>query len=151
MVKTISPMDEVWETLPVELKDYVNVFIKRPVGQLPIRKPWDHMVDLKEGFKPQRGWIILLLQEDIQKIKEFIEENLKKGFIRPSKSPQTALILFIPKKDTTEKWMITDYHYLNKWMIPNTYPLPLVSQLLDSLHGCDMFTKMDVRWGYNNI
>ena len=120
-------MDEVWETLPVELKDYVNVFIKRPVGQLPIRKPWDHMVDLKEGFKPQRGWIILLLQEDIQKIKEFIEENLKKGFIRPSKSPQTALILFIPKKDTTEKWMIMDYRYLNKWTVKNNYPLPLIN------------------------
>src|SRR5437588_4890757 len=62
-----------------------------------------------------------------------------------------APIFFILKKDTTEKRMITNYRYVNKWTVPNTYPLPLISQLLDSLYRCNMFTKMDVRWGYNNI
>ena len=76
---------------------------------------------------------------------------MKKGFIRLSKSPQTAPIFFIPKKDTSEKRMIMDYHYLNKWTVKNNYPLLLINQLLDSVWGCDMFTKMDVRWGYNNI
>ena len=76
---------------------------------------------------------------------------MKKGFIRPSKSPQMAPIFFIPKKDTSEKRMITDYHYLNKWTVKNNYPLLLISQLLNSLRGCDMFMKMDVHWGYNNI
>src|SRR5438309_9813790 len=47
--------------------------------------------------------------------------------------------------------MITDYQYLNKWTVKNNYPLPLINQLLDSVRGCNMFTKMDVHWGYNNI
>ena len=47
--------------------------------------------------------------------------------------------------------MITDYQYLNKWTIPNNYSLSLISQLLDSLYRRDIFTKMDVRWGYNNV
>ena len=124
---------EVRDKLPDEIKEYADVFIERPVGQLPTQKPWDHCVDLKEGFIPQKGRIIPLPAEDIQKIKEFIEENMKKRFIRPSKSPQTAPIFFIPKKDTTEKRMITDYRYLNKWTVKNNYPLPLINQLLDSV------------------
>src|SRR5437660_652752 len=62
-----------------------------------------------------------------------------------------APIFFIPKKDTTEKRIIIDYRYWNKWTVKNTYPLSLINQLLDSVRGCDMFTKMDVRWGYNNV
>src|SRR5437660_8464622 len=105
----------------------------------------------EKGSNHKRGRIIPLPAEDVQKIKEFIEENIKKGFIRLLKSPQTAPIFFIPKKDTTEKRMITDYCYLNKWTVKNNYPLLLINQLLDSVCGCDMFTKMDVCWGYNNI
>src|SRR5438309_3221827 len=116
-----------------------------------MRKPWDHCIDLQEGFVLQKGRIIPLPAEHVQKIKEFIEENMKKGFIRLSKSPQTAPIFFIPKNDTSEKRMITDHHYLNKWTVKNNYPLPLINQLLDLVCSCDMFTKMDVRWGYNNI
>src|SRR5438445_2300998 len=107
--KIHDPLAEVRDKLPNEIKEYADVFIERPVGQLPTRKPWDHYVDLKEGFIPQKGRIIPLPMGDVQKIKEFIEENIKKGFIRPSKSSQTAPIFFIPKKDTTEKRMITDY------------------------------------------
>lgn len=61
------------------------------------------MVELKEDFKPMKGRIIPLPKDDLQKIREFIDENMKKGFIRPSKSPQSAPVFFIPKKDTSEK------------------------------------------------
>src|SRR5438270_7750427 len=101
--KIQDPLAEVREKLPEEIKEYANVFIERPIGQLLTRKPWDHYIDLKEGFVPQKGRIIPLPAEDVQKIKEFIEENVKKGFIRPSKSSQMALIFFILKKDTTER------------------------------------------------
>ena len=44
-----------------------------------------------------------------------------------------------------------DYHYLNEWTVKNNYPLLLISQLVDKLKGCKLFTKMDLRWGYNNV
>ena len=47
--------------------------------------------------------------------------------------------------------MVQDYRYLNEWTIKNNYPLPLISQLVDKLKGCKLFTKMDLRWGYNNV
>src|SRR5947209_19005233 len=47
--------------------------------------------------------------------------------------------------------MVTDYRYLNKRMVCNNYLLPLISQLIDKLKGSDMYTKMDLHWGYNNV
>ena len=81
---------------------------------------------------------------------QFIEENLVKGFIRSSKSPQTSPIFFISKKDRG-KQMVMDYRYLNQGTVKNNYPLPLISQLIDRVKGCNLFMKMDLRWGYNNV
>ena len=59
-------------------------------------------------------------------------------------------MFFVPKKDG-KKRMVQDYHYLNEHMVKNNYPLSLIMQLVDKLQGTKMFTKMDLRWGYNNI
>ena len=79
-----------------------------------------------------------------------MKDQLRKGYIRPSKSPQTSLVFFVPKKDG-KKRMVQDYRYLNSWTIKNNYPLPLISDLIDSIGKKKVFTKMDLRWGYNNV
>ena len=79
-----------------------------------------------------------------------LDDQLKKGYIRPSKSPQTSPVFFIPKKDR-KKRMVQDYCYLNEHMVKNNYPLLLILQLVDKLQGAKLFTKMDLRWGYNNV
>src|SRR5437660_10105426 len=108
------------------------------------------MIELRSDFVPKKGRLIPLSQEEQKEINTFIDENLAKGFIRPSKSPQTSPVFFIPKKDGGKR-MVTDYRYLNKGTIKNNYSLPLISQLIDRVKGCDLFTKMDLRWGYNNV
>ena len=80
----------------------------------------------------------------------FVESQLKKGYIRPLKSLQTSLVLFVPKKDGKRR-MIQDYCYVNKGTIKNSYPLPLISELIDSMGTKKVFTKIDLRWGYNNV
>ena len=75
---------------------------------------------------------------------------MKKGYIRPSKSPQMSLVFFVPKKDR-KKRMVQDYQYLNSWMVKNNYPLPLILDLIDSIGKKKVFTKMDLHWGYNNV
>jgi len=75
---------------------------------------------------------------------------LRKGYIRPSKSPQMSLVFFVPKKNG-KKRMVQDYQYLNSWMIKNNYLLLLISDLIDSIGKKKMFTKMDLQWGYNNV
>jgi hypothetical protein len=47
--------------------------------------------------------------------------------------------------------MVQDYRYLNEHTVKNNYPLPLISQLIDKLKGSKWFTKIDLRWGYNNV
>jgi len=63
---------------------------------------------------------------------EFIEEQLRKGYIRPLKLPQIALVFFVEKKDG-KKQMVQNYWYLNKWTIKNNYPLLLISDIIDNI------------------
>jgi Reverse transcriptase (RNA-dependent DNA polymerase) len=57
---------------------------------------------------------------------------------------------FISKKDGKLR-PCQDYRYLNNWTVKNSYPLPLISKIMDKLKGAKYFTKLDVRWGYNNV
>jgi len=79
-----------------------------------------------------------------------VEEQLRKGYIRPLKLPQTSPVFFVGKKDG-KKRMVQDYRYLNKGTVKDSYPLPLISDLIDSMGTKRVFTKMDLRWGYNNV
>ena len=115
-----------------------------------VRKVWDHAIEVKEGFIPRKGKVYLLSREEREKVREFIKEQLQKGYIRLSKSLQTVLVFFVGKKDG-KKQMVQDYRYLNEWMIKNNYPLPLILDVLENIGTKRVFTKMDLRWGYNNV
>ena len=65
---------------------------------MPIRKPWDHAIDIKEGFILKKGKVYLLSREEREEVHEFISEQLRKGYIRLSKSPQTTPVFFVGKK-----------------------------------------------------
>jgi len=80
---------------------------------------------MKEEFVPRKGKVYSLLREEREEMHKFIQEQLRKGYIRPLKSPQMALVFFVGKKDG-KKRMVQDYRYLNKWTIKNNYSLPLI-------------------------
>ena len=138
------------ELVPKEYHEFLKVFSKKESKCMPLWKPWDYTIDLKDTFKPKKGHIIPPSLEEQEEVTAFLDDQLKKGYIRPSKSPQTSPVFFIPKKDG-KKRMVQDYHYLNEHMVKNNYPLPLITQLIDKLQGANLFTKMDLRWGYNNV
>ena len=81
---------------------------------------------------------------------EYLEENLAKGYIKPSKSPAASPVFYIKKKDGSLR-LVVDYRHLNAITIKNRYPLPLSADLLDKLSSANIFSKLDLRWGYNNI
>ena len=85
-----------------------------------------------------------------EEVQEFMKDQLRKGYIRPSKSLQTSPVFFVLKKDG-KKRMVQDYRYLNSWMIKNNYSLPLILDLIDSIGKKKVFTKVDLRWSYNNV
>ena len=59
-------------------------------------------------------------------------------------------MFFVGKKDG-KKRMVQDYQYLNKWMIKNNYLIPLISDVLEDIGTKKVFTKIDLRWRYNNM
>jgi hypothetical protein len=80
----------------------------------------------------------------------FLEEALATRRIRQSKSPLGAPIFFIKMKDG-KLCFVQDYRALNAITRKNRYPLPLIDDLIHRLKGACYFTKLDVRWGYNNV
>ena len=69
---------------------------------------------------------------------------MRKEYIRPSKSPQTASMFFVKKKDD-KKRMVQNYWYLNQWTIKNNYSLPLILDIIENIGIKKMFTKLNLR------
>ena len=126
------------------------MFGKKQLKRILTRKLWDHAIDVKEEFVLRKGKVYPLSREEREEVREFMREQLRKGYIQPSKSLQMALVFFMGKKDG-KKRMVQDYRYLNEWMIKNNYPLPLISDVLENIRTKKIFTKMDLRWEYNNV
>ena len=129
---------------------WIKIFGKKQLERMPMRKLWDHAIEVKEGFVLRKGKVYLLSREEREEVREFVKEQLRKGYIQPSKSLQMAPVFFVGKKDG-KKRMVQDYRYLNEWTIKNNYPLPLISDVLENIGMKKVFTKMDLRWGYNNV
>ena len=72
-----------------------------------------------------------------------MDNQLRKEYIRPLKSPQTSPVFFMGKKDK-KKRMVIDYHSLNKQTVKNNYPLPLITDLIDNMGSKKVFTKIDL-------
>ena len=145
-----KPVRSPEELIPPCYHSYLDIFSEKAASRFPLRKPWDHTINLKDSFKPKKGQLIPLSPEEQKEVSEFVNEQLAKGYIRPSKSKQTSPVFFVPKKDSRKR-MVQDYRYLNEHTVQNDYPLPLISQLVDKLKGLQYFTKIDLQWGYNNV
>src|SRR5271169_5168071 len=138
------------EIVPQEYHEYLDVFDEEKANRFPESRPWDHKIELKEGFEPKSFKNYNLSPAEQIELDKFLKENLEKGYIRPSQSPMASPFFFVNKKDGKLR-PCQDYRYLNDWTIKNAYPLPLISEIMDKLKGTKYFTKLDVRWGYNNI
>ena len=91
--------EETKKLVPKKFHRWIKVFGKKQLERMPIRKLWDHVIDVKKGFIPQKGKVYPLLREEREEVREFVKEQLRKKYIRPFKSPQTAPVFFIGKKD----------------------------------------------------
>src|SRR5260221_3485848 len=138
------------EIVPPEYHRY-KIWSEKEPERFPEKRPWDHAIDLKEDVPASincRVYPLSPMEKEEQQ--KFLDTNLRLKRIRRSKSPYVSGFFFIKKKDGKYR-PVQDYRNLNKWTIPNKYPLPLISDLIHSLSGKEWYTKFDIRWGYNNI
>src|SRR5712672_712892 len=139
------------DPIPAEYRRHHKVFSEEAAQHFLEPRIWDHVIKLKPGAPSTLpGKIYALSQLELQELAKFVKEHLAKGYIRPSKSPYASPFFFIKKKDGKLR-PVQDYRRLNEWTIRNRYPLPLIPELINRVRNKDLFTKFDVRWGYNNV
>ena len=137
-------------TLPPEYSSFASVFSKEATDHVPPSRLYDHEINLDDAFTLKIGKVYPLSPEERKATEDFLDENLASGKIRPSNSPQALPFFFVKKKDGGLR-PCQDYCYVNEHTIHDAYPLPLISDLVDKLRDAKVFTKFDVRWGYNNV
>lgn len=142
---------ELAASLPKPIRDYWSVFGEPGHNErLPDRRPWDHTIELTPDFKSVKAKLYPVPKSQQEELDKFLEDNLRNGQIRESKSPMSSPFFFIKKADGSLR-PVQDYRKLNEMTIKNRYPLPLIGELLDKLQDAKWFSKVDIRWGFTNV
>jgi len=113
-------------------------------------KSWDHKILLLNDKQPKWMPLYSMSEDQLKKVRTYLDENLRRGFIRPSKSSAEYSILFVPKKNDM-KQLCVDYRQLNKITKQDSYPLPLIRELQDRLSGAKWFTSLDLKEAYYRV
>jgi hypothetical protein len=121
---------------------FSEVFLEELLG-MPSDREIQFVIELVPGTAPIFKRPYRMVANQLAKLKEQLQELLDKGYIHPSASPWGAPVIFIPKKDGTQR-MCMDYHSLNEVTIKNKYPLPRIDDLFDQLKGTCIFSKIDL-------
>ena len=134
--------------IPKEYHDYADVFSKDKASKLAPHRPYDLKIDLVDGAVPPPISVMYSLSPTEQEaLREFVDENLRLGFIRPSNSQHGAPVMFVRKKDGSLR-LCVDFRGLNKISKKDRYPLPLISDLLATAGKARIYTTLDLRHAY---
>ena len=144
------PNDDNAVNIPPEYQEFHSLFSEKEANKLLPHRPGDHRIPLKEGTTPLFGPLYSLSRQELEALRNWLDDNLSKGFIRTFSSPAGLPILFVTKKDGSLQ-LCVDYWDLNEKTIKNRYPLPLIQETLMQLSKAKWYTKLDIREAYNLI
>src|SRR5258706_8678661 len=140
----VAEDDKIRDLVPAEYHEFLPLFKKAVADTLPPHYPYDHRITTKEGFVLPCGPLYSLSRFELQALREWLDKNLSKGFIRTSSSPAGAPILFV-KKPGGGLQLCIDYWGLNEGTIKNHYPLLLIRETLMRLSKACYYSVLDVR------
>jgi hypothetical protein len=132
------------------LEQYKDVLNADGHMSLPPSREEDHRIELVPGAKPIKCRSYPLSPKHQDTLKRTLDDLLKRGHISPSKSPWAAPVHFVPKKDGSFR-MVVDYRRLNEVTVKNSAPIPLAQDLFNRLRGSVVYTKLDLKSGYNQL
>jgi hypothetical protein len=148
--KTPSGDEDRMKNVPKEYHKYAKLFQEKLDTGLPEHSQWDHEIYLKDGATTKFHKIYNLNETQLVTLREYLDDKLEKGYIRPSKSEARYPVMFVPKKNGKLR-LVVDYRQLNDVTIKDRTPLPLISKLRDRLHGKKYFTALNLKDAYNLI
>ncbi|ODM22623.1 hypothetical protein SI65_00212 [Aspergillus cristatus] len=142
------------QLLPKQYQEYADVFSKAASDELPPRRMNDYRIELEEGKTAESavGYSPLYKQtaEELEAARDYIVDNLNKGFIGPSAAPFASPILMARKPGGGLRFCV-DYRKVNAITRKDRYPIPLVDELMERISGAKIFTKLDIRQGFHRI
>jgi hypothetical protein len=140
------------EVIPEDIQQLVHQFVDifQSPTKLPPQRALDHHIPLVSGATPVNVKPYRYSPAQKDEIENQLHEMLRNGVIQPSVSPFSSLVLLVKKKDGSWRFCV-DYRRLNALTVKNKYPMPVVDELLDELHGACWFTKLDLHSGYHQI
>ncbi|XP_015272232.1 PREDICTED: RNA-directed DNA polymerase homolog, partial [Gekko japonicus] len=133
-----------------EYRDLAKVFGEDEANELPPHRSTDCAIELLPDCKLPKGKIYAMGPAEKVELRNFIDKNLARGFIRPASSPFAAPVLFRKKKDGGLR-LCTDYRGLNAVSLSNAYPLPLIKDLVAEATKGKIFSKLDLRDAYFRV
>jgi len=135
------PLEEI---VPKQYHEFLRLFSKVLADWLPPHRPGiDYKLGLKDGETPTWGPLCSMSRAELVVLKEWLEENMSKGFIRQSSSPFAAPVLFARTPGGGLLFCI-DYQDITSQTIKNHYPLPLIKETCNLLRKAKIYTKLDV-------
>jgi hypothetical protein len=117
---------------------------------MPPDRDIEFVIELKPGTTPIYKTPFRMTTPELAELKEHIKGLLEKGFLYPSSSPCGAPVIFVPKKDGTQR-LCVDYRALNEVTVKNKYPLPRIDDLFNQLCGACVFSKINLRSRYHQL
>lgn len=131
------------------LEQFSEVFRDDLPAGLPPKRSVDHTIEIEEDSKPPHRPIFQLSPAELLATKEYIVDLLKKGKIRPSRSPYGAPLFFVKQKGKLRG--VIDYRALNRITKPNNTPIPRSDEMFDRLGQAEYFSKLDLKSGFHQI
>jgi hypothetical protein len=131
------------------VNEFPDVFPKE-LPDMPPDRGIEFVIVLKPSTAPIYKTPCRMTTPKFAELKEHIMELLEKGYIYPSSSPWGAPVIFVPKKDGSQR-LCVDYQTLNEVTVKNKYPLPRIDDLFNLLCGACVFSKIDLQSGYHQL
>ena len=125
----VMSLKKLKKKLSIVYHDFLNVFDREKTTQLSLHQSYDHKIELKDESQSSKSQLYLMLSHKLQKIKKYLEENLKKKFITFSKALFASSILFIKKKDDSLCFCM-NYWKLNALIKRDRYSILLIDKVL---------------------
>jgi hypothetical protein len=141
---------EIEQRLPPQYRDKIAAFIPQDADTLPPHRSYDHKIELIPGSKLPATRNRPMSPRELRVVKRWLDGNLEKGFIRPSKSSVASPLLLAQKPGGGIR-ICVDYRAVNNISLKSRYPIPLIKETLDSISKAKIFTKLDVIAAFNRV